>query len=172
MREGEKRADRDLPAFRARAAHVARTRPRTPDSARPRVPTPRARPCLRSVGERLGGTSGGTPRVKDQEIRVRTGNWRFGRQSRRGRANGDVSKTCVENAGVNLAPQVGFEPTTLRLTAQPVVAASRCKHKTCRFIIPVWPETGGTLGVLDSPYPRVQTRLLWCRGQPQAWDWR
>ena len=34
----------------------------------------------------------------------------------------------MENKGVNLAPQVGFEPTTLRLTADTVVAASRCKH--------------------------------------------
>jgi hypothetical protein len=29
-----------------------------------------------------------------------------------------VSKTCIENKGFILAPQVGFEPTTLRLTAE------------------------------------------------------
>src|SRR5579884_3595765 len=32
--------------------------------------------------------------------------------------NGDVSKVCIELKGFNLAPQVGFEPTTLRLTAE------------------------------------------------------
>ena len=31
---------------------------------------------------------------------------------------------------VSLAPQVGLEPTTLRLTAEQLVAASHCKHKT------------------------------------------
>jgi hypothetical protein len=31
---------------------------------------------------------------------------------------GAFSKTCVENEGVGLAPQVGLEPTTLRLTAE------------------------------------------------------
>jgi hypothetical protein len=29
-----------------------------------------------------------------------------------------LSKVCVENKGVKVAPQVGFEPTTLRLTAE------------------------------------------------------
>ena len=28
------------------------------------------------------------------------------------------SNTCVENKGLKLAPQVGFEPTTLRITAE------------------------------------------------------
>ena len=32
--------------------------------------------------------------------------------------------------GKELAPQVGLEPTTLRLTAERLVAASRCNHKT------------------------------------------
>src|ERR1017187_1438890 len=31
---------------------------------------------------------------------------------------------------IALAPQVGLEPTTLRLTAEGSKAASRCKHKT------------------------------------------
>ena len=31
---------------------------------------------------------------------------------------GVSSNGCVENKGVKLAPQVGFEPTTLRLTAE------------------------------------------------------
>ena len=49
--------------------------------------------------------------------------------------------SCGSTCGVNnmegnrwenrdLAPQVGLEPTTLRLTAERLVAASRCKHKT------------------------------------------
>ena len=29
-----------------------------------------------------------------------------------------------------LAPQVGFEPTTLRLTAERLIGSSYCKHKT------------------------------------------
>src|ERR1019366_5072973 len=33
------------------------------------------------------------------------------------------------NSLILLAPQVGFEPTTLRLTAERLIAASRCKHK-------------------------------------------
>jgi len=93
-------------AFRARAAHVATSGPRTPRSARPAVPTRRGRPCFALPWRTTGGTSGGTPGVKDQEIRVRTGNSRFRQQPRRGRANGDVSKTCVENKGFVLAPQV------------------------------------------------------------------
>jgi hypothetical protein len=47
-----------------------------------------------------------------------------------------------------LAPQVGLEPTTLRLTADPLVAASRCKHNTYARERQVFPEFGGTLGVL------------------------
>ena len=33
-------------------------------------------------------------------------------------ANGVFCKGYVENTGLGLAPQVGFEPTTLRLTAE------------------------------------------------------
>ena len=53
------------------------------------------------------------------------GNSRF--RSRCGRhvaASGVLSKACVENKGLSLAPQVGLEPTTLRLTAERLVAAS------------------------------------------------
>jgi hypothetical protein len=46
----------------------------------------------------------------------------------------------------NLAPQVGLEPTTLRLTAEPVIAASRCKHKTYTGERPGFAEIRGTLG--------------------------
>src|ERR1017187_1344724 len=36
----------------------------------------------------------------------------------RGSATGVFSRGCVENKGLILAPQVGLEPTTLRLTAE------------------------------------------------------
>src|ERR1039457_7671984 len=36
----------------------------------------------------------------------------------RGAATGVFTRGYVENKGVNLAPQVGLEPTTLRLTAE------------------------------------------------------
>ena len=46
----------------------------------------------------------------------------------------------------NLAPQVGFEPTTLRLTAEWLVAAYRVKQKVYTFIMPIFEEIGETLG--------------------------
>ena len=39
-------------------------------------------------------------------------------------------EVAFRNPLKNLAPQVGFEPTTLRLTADTVIAASFCKYKT------------------------------------------
>jgi len=66
---------------------------------------------------------------------------------------------CTSGAGVNywggsvgrknnLAPQVGLEPTTLRLTADPVVAASCCKHDYLqareRDFARNWGDSGGT----------------------------
>jgi hypothetical protein len=85
----------------------------------PRVPVP---PCARVTAilfrEATGGTSGGTPRDKDEEIRVRMGKFRFQSTPRQRAVNGVFTRTCVENRGFILAPQVGFEPTTLRLTAE------------------------------------------------------
>src|ERR1039457_3256326 len=46
-----------------------------------------------------------------------------------------------------LAPQVGLEPTTLRLRAERLIAGSRCKHKAYTREKRVLPEFGGTLGV-------------------------
>ncbi len=43
-----------------------------------------------------------------------------------------VKRNLETVRGGVLAPQVGFEPTTLRLTAERVVAASRCKHEYLR----------------------------------------
>ena len=56
-----------------------------------------------------------------------------------------LSIGCVETKGLVLAPQVGLEPTTLRLTAEGIVAASRCKHKTYTRKNRILPEFGGTL---------------------------
>jgi len=64
------------------------------------------------------GDSGGTPADKDGEIRVRMGNSRFQPWLGRGAATGVFSRGCVETKGFELAPQVGLEPTTLRLTAE------------------------------------------------------
>ena len=54
----------------------------------------------------------------------------------------------------DLAPQLGFEPTTLRLTADPVVAASRCKHKYLHAqntdYCVNWGESGGTTSMTTS----------------------
>ncbi len=55
----------------------------------------------------------------------------------------------MEPKDLELAPQVGLEPTTLRLTAEPVVAASRCKHETCTHKMPIIALIGGTLGGLS-----------------------
>ena len=76
------------------------------------------------------GETGGTPVSMDKEIRVNMGNSMKTPESGRTAVNGVSSNGCVENKGVILAPQVGLEPTTLRLTAEILIAASRCKHKT------------------------------------------
>src|ERR1039458_7486144 len=58
------------------------------------------------------------------------GNSRFQPRPGTRRPTRVFSRGYVENEGLKLAPQVGLEPTTLRLTAIRVVATSRCKHKT------------------------------------------
>ena len=95
--------------------------------------------------------SGGTPAAKDGEIRVRTG--KFTKQPRLGcdAATGVFCSRCVDNKGVRFAPQVGLDPTTLRLTAELVVAASRCKHKAYARKIRIIALIGGTLGGLRVP---------------------
>jgi len=80
-------------------------------------------------------------------------------------ANGVFCRGYVENEGVKLAPQVGFEPTTLRLTADTVVAASRCKHEYLDARKPDfagnWGDSGGTLSParLGHPWPAVPSQL-------------
>jgi hypothetical protein len=73
--------------------HVRPTLPRyqLPRSARPTVPTRRARRVSVCLAKRLGG---------------------FGRQPQPGRANGDVSKTCIENSGLIWLPKTNTYPNT------------------------------------------------------------
>src|SRR5438105_94183 len=64
------------------------------------------------------------------------------------RASRVLSKACIENKGVGLAPQVGLEPTTLRLTAEWPFVTSRCKHDDLRTRFAssggIWGDFGGT----------------------------
>src|ERR1039458_8505406 len=69
-------------------------------------------------------------------------------------ATGVFCRGYVDNKGDILAPQVGFEPTTLRLTAERLIAASRCKHKTYTHKKPIIALIGGTLGGLSEMPPR------------------
>jgi hypothetical protein len=52
--------------------------------------------------------------------------------------------------GWTLAPQVGFEPTTLRLTADTVLAASHCKHNYLDARRRDFPENAGGLWGIDA----------------------
>ena len=45
-----------------------------------------------------------------------------------------------------MAPQVGFEPTTIRVTAEPLAGASRCKHETYADKMLIIPLIGGDYG--------------------------
>ena len=54
-----------------------------------------------------------------------------------------------------LAPQVGLEPTTLRLTAEWLVAASHCKHNC---LCARKPDFGGNWGNSGGTRPTVQLR--------------
>src|ERR1019366_8972257 len=55
------------------------------------------------------------------------------------------------NSLILFGPQVGFEPTILLLTAERLMAASRCKHKAYTREKQIFAQFGGTLGVL-SPF--------------------
>jgi hypothetical protein len=81
------------------------------------MPAQRARPFLHGAFAKHWGETGGTPADKDKEIRVRTGKFKKRAWSARNAATGAFSKAYDETKGLNLAPQVGLEPTTLRLTA-------------------------------------------------------
>ncbi len=82
------------------------------------------------------GETGGTPTSKESEIRVRMGKPRLTQRVDQNAANGALSNTCAENKGLKLAPQVGFEPTTLRLTAEcstvELLRSKETSHQTRR----------------------------------------
>ena len=70
------------------------------------------------------------------------------------------AKPAIEGAGVRNGPAVNrlpafarnvgqLRPTTLRLTAEGVITASRCKHKTYTHKKPIIALIGGTLGGLS-----------------------
>src|ERR1035437_5604838 len=53
------------------------------------------------------------------------------------RAGVPLTRSAESSLPDRMAPQVGFEPTTLRLTAEPSAAASRCKqHRPTHLIAP------------------------------------
>src|ERR1035438_9380988 len=58
------------------------------------------------------------------------GNSKFEPPHGRGWTTGVLSRGYVENKGVSMAPQVGFEPTTLRLTASRLID----KNKRLSFV--------------------------------------
>ena len=66
----------------------------------------------------LMGDFGGTRDGKDGEIRVGTGKFTERPTSRRGAATSVFCRGYADNKGLSLAPQVGFEPTASRLTAE------------------------------------------------------
>jgi len=83
-------------------------------------------------------------------------------------ATGVFCTGCVENEGLVLAPQVGLEPTILRLTAEPLIAASGCKHKylnaRCAEFHWNWGGSGGTpngseCAVIEPRWSTSQQRL-------------
>jgi hypothetical protein len=67
--------------------------------------------------------------------------------------NGAFTRTCVETEGLVLSPQVGREPTTLRLTDEPLVAAARRKRKYLHMRKADLREIGGLGGPLPAPPP-------------------
>ena len=76
------------------------------------------------------GDFGGPQRARMGKFGLRMGKLSKQPWPGRGMATGVFCRGYVENKGVNVAPQVGFEPTTLRLIAERLIAASHCKHET------------------------------------------
>src|ERR1022692_3290888 len=71
------------------------------------------------------------------------------------RAVAPLTRRAESSLSDNLAPQVGFEPTTLRLTAEWLIGASRCKHNYLGArkgnIRGIWGDFGGTPGCREQP---------------------
>ena len=69
----------------------------------------------------------------------------------RGVKTGPVNRRVPEQfAEGRLAPQVGFEPTTLRLTAEQLLVTSRCKHKGQGREILIISKMGALWGTLEA----------------------
>ncbi len=68
-------------------------------------------------------------------------------------SSGSAFAPVVGVEPIYLAPQVGLEPTTLRLTAEWLVAASHCKQKELGMqkadLARNWGDSGGTLRDTD-----------------------
>src|ERR1035441_8822226 len=90
------------------------------------------------------------------------------------------AKPAIEGAGVRNGPAVNrlpafvrnvghLEPTTLRLTAERLIAASHCKHKTYTREKPIILEFGGTLGglqtLLKGPVSEMPVYRPQCRSE-------
>jgi hypothetical protein len=165
-----------LRPLRAHVAHVAperggRSRP-TSLEAWHNV----ARPSLRRPFEKHWGDSGGTPADKDGEIRARMGKSRFQPWVGRGAATGVFGRGCVETKGFELAPQVGLEPTTLRLTAEcstiellrsglaVVFAITADALRPCQML-----SRGRAPSALDSPKSPVIGSWGLAASEPSSW---
>jgi hypothetical protein len=119
-------------------AHVRPTSGRDPAArlmARDRSSGANVRLPFAMCSQNDWGTSGGTLRDKDQEIRVRTGKFGFWGPRVGDAPNGMLSKVYVENKGFNLAPQVGFEPLTNRqlFVSAPLCSPARLLRNLTRY---------------------------------------
>jgi hypothetical protein len=80
-------------------------------------PDPTAQSATR-ISESTRGKLGVPLGSWNRKFSVRTGKFTFVGAVKRGATKGVSSNGCVGNMGLSLAPQVGLEPTTLRLTAE------------------------------------------------------
>ena len=100
------------------SAHVAPQFGETARSTRPGLGRNGRAQFLHAAPAKHWRETGGTLADKDKEIWVRMGKFTFAGLTWAGGATGVFSMACVEKEGLSLAPQVGLEPTTLRLTAE------------------------------------------------------
>src|ERR1035437_5556408 len=108
------------------------------DFARALTNTERRNQRRRERARRRGGTEAGSAgrlRWAQTERRTET---RSSTKDYVGAQDDAVNQRAPKSVeGKGLAPQVGFKPTTLRLTAEPSAAASRCKqHRPTHLIAP------------------------------------
>ena|ERR1039458_1993066 len=72
----------------------------------------------------------------------------------------------MKSLGCDMAPQVGLEPTTLRLTAEAVVAALRYRHKAYGHAMPIIVEFRGDSRGTRHASPGAVSRKAVFRPQP------